>query len=173
MRPKGASGEGRDVGQIKGGHRLPQPPVQCRENRVTDVAPPGKHRDTRHPQHRVSESGHEGVPFPVMGAVHMLAAINFDHQPGGAAGEISDVGANRMLPHKLVATQLPVPEHNPQRRLRRIGLLPQGAGPRGRVGKHHQWLPLGARRMGARIPSLGPHLIYAGAQIVLSRKRER
>jgi hypothetical protein len=51
------------------------------------------------------------VVFPCR---RVLSAVHFHHQAGIEAGEINDVGANRVLPAKTPTAELPPPQAAPE-----------------------------------------------------------
>lgn len=77
-------------------------------------------------QHLVVPEAEHGVAMrfdqlrsgDIGGVAVMLAAVELHHQSRGAAGEVRDVGADRVLEDELPAVQLPVAQCVPQALLR-------------------------------------------------------
>ena len=79
-------------------------------NHVVDALQVGRDFVIPEPQHLQSFAVEEKIARRVGGAVQMLAAVGFDHQPRFQAGEVDDVGTDGVLPAEAVAVDLAVPQ---------------------------------------------------------------
>ena len=85
-------------------------------------------------QHTPAVAGHVGVAGGIGRAV--LGAVDLDDEPGCDAGEVGDVGRDRMLAAEMGAFELAGAQDGPEAILGLGGLAPElaGAVAKGRVG---------------------------------------